>query len=359
MRTSILKRLALLIVPSLVALAILAAMKLSVADACRWESSSIAADPPVVDLAHQEDTTITVTLVHTETDPVPASVTCTLHTGRVITVGEGARLAAGDVVTWAGRVSGTQAITFTVHPAAWPTTTVLCAIDDGAVHTFTGTVLVDPLKRWFPITMNGHAPAPPTPTAFFEAHPSGSWHLLAGGQDLQDALDGGDVEAWRYDHTVSAANLPPDGGRPDYHVERGYVLFDLARAPAGRIVSATLELYVYNLSDIQGVFTATFHEGTWAAPPSTSDWNACGPILGTYDTRRYTPGPDPVVVPLPGLIGRTVPPRLHLVLRGDEETQLGFGEPALQASFWLNLPDAEWVFHPASCLHLAIAEGGP
>lgn len=359
MRTSVLKRLALLVVPSLVALAILAAMKWSVADVCRWEGSSITADPAVVDLAHQENTTITVTLVHTETDPVPASVTCTLQTGRVITVGEGAHLAASDVVTWTGRVSGTQAITFTVHLTAWPTTTVLCSIDDGTAYTFTGTVFVDPLKRWLPVTMNSHAPSPPTPTVFFEAHSSGSWHLLAKGQDLQDALDGSDVEAWRYDHTVSAANLPPDGGRPDYHVERGYVLFDLARAPAGQIVSATLELYVYNLSDIQGVFTATFHEGTWTAPPSTSDWNAYGPILGTYDTHRYVPGPDPVVVPLPGLIDRTVPPWLHLVLRGNEETWLGFGEPALQVSFWLNLPDAEWMLHPASRLRLAIAKGGP
>lgn len=194
-----------------------------------------------------------------------------------------------------------------------------------------------------------HDYAPPVP---FNAHAAGSWHFLAQGANLPDALAGDDVILWRYDHTLRAVNLPPDALRPRYGIERGCAVFDLAAAPPGIILTATLELYVLGQSDLQGDFVVRFHRGAWTEPPTAADWNRYDALLGTYDTAGWQQA-RPIWVPLPGLVGEPVPERLYLVLRGDEEAELPAGQDSHTACFALDLFDGT-NYVPASRLHLLI-----
>lgn len=191
-----------------------------------------------------------------------------------------------------------------------------------------GTTLYLPLvtREWWP------------PAWYSVYFPADSWFILAEGDNLTDTLDGSKiVEIGVVEEHLWVDNLPRDPMRPRYHVARSYVAVDLSGVPRGRIVSATLELYTDMLDCITGDFLIRFHEGQWDMPLSDPDWSAYGDLLGVYDTRLWEgPGLDkPIWVPLPGLVGREVPPELKLVVRGEEETDLPYGAYNLGARFAL------------------------
>ena len=191
-----------------------------------------------------------------------------------------------------------------------------------------------PVTVYFPLAARGWRPP-----AWYQVYfPSDAWYILAEGDDLTDTLDGSDiVETGRVDGHLWVDNIPPGGMRPRYHVARGYVELDLSDVPQGEIISASLELYTDMLGSVDGEFLVRFHKGMWDWPISASDWSAFGNLLGVYDTRLWEgPGLDhPIWVPLPGLVRQPVPQRLRLVVRGDEETNLPYGEQHFVARFAL------------------------
>ena len=178
--------------------------------------------------------------------------------------------------------------------------------------------------------------------------PAGSWYLNAEGESLGDTLAGGADQLWRYDPAAAVWNLPPGPGRPLYHVNRAFLSFDLADIPAGTIISATLELCIWDGS-LRGDFQVGFYQGNWIAPPEMADWDSIGSQLGALDTNEMSTGPDHTRVPLAGLVGQAVPEQLSLVIRGDETTELVWGDE-LSARFTL------WEGEPVSRLWLAVRE---
>lgn len=200
------------------------------------------------------------------------------------------------------------------------------------------------------------------PPTWFEVFPSSpTWHILATGDVLTDALTGNEIvevrENWH--DKLWAANIGPwPGVRDKTNVARSYFAFDLSElpdVPNGKVLSATLELYTDMLSSINGDFLLRFHRSQWQSPLTGADWSTFeSEPLGVYDTRLWEgPGLDkPIWVPLPGLVGQPVPKELKLVFRGDEETILGPWED-LTASIalrWRYEEDIPWV----SKLHVLI-----
>ena len=178
--------------------------------------------------------------------------------------------------------------------------------------------------------------------------PAGSWYLNAEGIDLVDTLAGGTDQLWHHDASASVWNLPPGPGRPLYHVNRAFLSFDLSDIPAGTIVSATLELCIWDGS-VRGEFDVGFYRGVWNVPPEMENWDSYGPLLGTLDTGEAVTGSEHTWVPLPGLVGQPVPDQLNLVIRGDETTELGWGD---ESSVRFTLWDGE----PVSWLWLAVQD---
>lgn len=146
-----------LVFPALIAVALLLTTRPATsADAARWADSSISADPARIDLVHQRETTLTVSLASGEPVSASVSVTCTVE-GRVIAAEPGVYLTGSDAITWTGEVSATEAFTFTVSPDTWPTATATCVIHDGT--SFGTTVEVKPLRQSMPLVMQDHAAA--------------------------------------------------------------------------------------------------------------------------------------------------------------------------------------------------------
>ena len=329
---------------------------------------SISLDPPVVDLAQgPREATVTVAVSQTEAanSTAPASlVICSIQSGEVVTVSNGLFPFGSSTVIWAGELltDAPTIFTFTVRPIQWPETNVPCIlINNGlAQQTVTGTIGVVPYQTWLPLTLRAYT-APIESTGIHTwTYPAENWLMQSAGSNLAEAVAGKNLLAWRYDQAALTQNQAPSAPGQPYYLKRSYLTFDLASLPAGKVISAWLELYTYNTW--YGQFDLKFERGQWSRPPTTTAWNAYGETLGVYDTAQWSAAAISFTVPLPGLIGQSRPAELNLTVRGDESTELPVGAlESLRTHIALQWPDhplrvvpQQPVDTPISRLHLII-----
>jgi hypothetical protein len=335
--------------------------------ASTWEVS-ISLDPSIVDLAQgTRETIVTVAVSHTE-EAAPAAlaslVICSVRSGEVVTVSHGLYPFGPNTIIWAGEVpTATPAIfTFTVQPMHWPETTVPCVlINEGlAQQTVTGTIDVVPYQTWLPLALRAYT-APIEPTGIHAwTYSAENWLMQSAGSNLAEAVTGNNLLAWRYDQAAITLNQAPSVSGQPYYLKRSFLTFDLKTLPAGKVISAWLELYTYNTW--YGRFDLKFERGLWSRPPDTSDWNSYSETLGLYDTGQWTATALSLTLPLPGLIGQPRPATLNLTLRGDETTELPVGAlESLRTHIALQWPDnplqslpQQPAGTPISQLHLII-----
>lgn len=340
---------------------------LALTAASTWEVS-IRLDPSVIDLAQgPRETTVTVTISQTEaTDhtALTSLVICSLQAGEVVTVSQGLYPFGSSTVLWAGEVltDAPAIFTFTVRPTRWPETVVPCAlINNGlAQQTVTATLGVTPYRVALPLLLRNYA-APIEPAGIHTwTYPAENWLMQSAGRNLVEAVAGNNLLAWRYDRAALTQNQAPSAPGQPYYLKRSFLTFDLTTLPAGKVISAWLELYTYNTW--YGEFDLTFERGQWSRPPTTADWNAFGETLGVYDTAQWSAAAISFTALLPGLIGQPRPTELNLTLRGDETTELPVGAlESLRTHIALLWPDnplrvvpQQPVDTPISRLHLII-----
>jgi hypothetical protein len=327
---------------------------------------SVSVDPAVIDLAQgPREVTVTVALSHTEAMADNALVICSVQPGEVVTMSAGLYPLGNSSAIWVGDVltDDTAVFSFTARPAQWPDTAVPCAlIESGLVQQIvTGTIGVTPYQVWLPMTLMNYA-SPIEPTGIHTwTYPVENWLMQSAGSDLTEAVAGSNLLAWRYDRAAITVNQPPSASGQPYYLTRSLLTFDLRPLPAGRVISAWLELHTYNTW--YGRFDLKFEHGLWSRPPTTASWNAYGETLGMYDTGQWTADALSMTVPLPGLIGQPRPAELNLTLRGDETTALPIGAlESLHTHIALQWPDNPLqsvpqlpTDTPISRLHLIIA----
>ena len=304
---------------------------------------SVNVDPAIVDLAQgQHEATVTVALSRTESMAENALIICSVQSGEVVTVSDGLYPLGTSSVIWVGDVltDATSVFSFTVRPAQWPDTAVPCIlIESGQVQqSVTGTINVAPYHVWLPMTLKNYA-SPIEPTGIHTwTYPAENWLMQSNGSDLAGAVAGSNLLTWRYDRAAITNNQPPSAFGQPYYLTRSMLSFDLTSLPAGKITSASLELYTYNTW--YGRFDLKFERGLWARPPTIADWNAYSETLGVYDTGQWMTSTLSMTVPLPGLIGQPRPAELNLTLRGDETTDLPIGAlQSLHTHIALQWPD--------------------
>jgi len=356
------RRESLLLAATTLALALLA-LTLSIAPAARADGSGPTKLTSAQSARHGQMVTYTI-VVRDLAAPPTATIYLTDDLPTGLSYLPGTLTATSGLVTdtgapalcWSGTLSPTPAVTVTyavsVSAAAPQVITNAAVIVAPGYPPLTPTawLLANPYRlslpqvtRWYPAF---------THTTYSDQ----SWQLLGRGANLAEARSGAD-EVWRYDPVCITANFPPYQTRTVYLIQRSFVTFDLAGSPQGVILSATLELYTEMINSIEGDFEVSFHLGEWTGTPTKADWNRYGAVVGTYDTSQWQPGPDPIWIPLPGLVGRPVPPQLKLVARGDEVTELPPGLDRLTAYFSLQVLDDEFNYVPAARLHLVIGGG--
>jgi hypothetical protein len=327
---------------------------------------SVSVDPAVVDLAQgQREVTVTVAFSHTASMADNAIVLCSVQPGVVVTVSDELYPLGTSSVIWVGDVltDVTSVFSFTARPAQWPDTPVPCAlIESGLVQQIvTGTIGFVPYRVWLPTTLKSYA-SPIEPTGIhIWTYPAENWLMQSAGSDLAGAVAGSNLLAWRYDRAAITVNQPPSAFGQPYYLTRSLLAFDLSPLPAGRVISAWLEIHTYNTW--YGRFDLKFEHGLWSRPPTIADWNTYGETLGVYDTGQWTTGTLSMSVPLPGLIGQPRPAELNLTLRGDETTALQIGAlQSLHTHIALQWPDNPLqstpqmpTDTPISRLHLILA----
>lgn len=238
-----------------------------------------------------------------------------------------------------------------------------CALINSGLmqQTVTATIGVMPYRVLLPLVLRNYAD-PIEPTGILTwTYPAENWLMQSAGSNLAEAVAGNNLLAWRYDRAALTQNQAPSTPGQPYYLKRSFLTFDLTGLPAGKVISAWLELYTYNTWS--GQFDLKFERGQWSRPPTTADWNEYGETLGVYDTGQWSAAAISLTVSLPGLIGRPRPAELNLTLRGDETTELPVG--ALEslrthiALLWpdnpLHSPPQQPADTPISRLHLIIA----
>jgi hypothetical protein len=327
---------------------------------------SVSVDPAVVDFAQgQREATVTVAFSHTESMADNTLIICSVQSGEVVTVSAGLYPLGTSSVIWVGDVltDATAVFSFTARPAQWPNTAVPCAlIESGLVQQIvTGTIGIIPYRVWLPTTLKSYA-SPIEPTRIHTwTYPAENWLMQSAGSDLAEAVAGSNLLAWRYDRAAITVNQPPSASGQPYYLTRSMLTFDLSPLPAGKVISAWLELHTYNTW--YGRFDLKFERGWWSRPPTIADWNDYGETLGMYDTGQWTADALSITVPLPSLIGQPRPAELNLTLRGDETTALPIGAlESLHTHIALQWPDNPLqstpqlpTDTPISRLHLIIA----
>ncbi len=319
---------------------------------------TIELSPAVVSLP--QTAMVTVSLSHTGSSE-NALAYCDVQAGWIETTSSGIYRLSDNQVLWAGNVmTDTPTIfSFTVRPQRWPLTTIPCAmLDQGSVQpSVTGTLTVIPYQVWMPliqVSPSSTVDLTGTPVAVY---PAGNWLIQSEGNNLASAAAGSNLTVWRFDRTAVTLNQPPSVSGNPYYVVRSLLSFDLSAQPAGRVITAWLELYTYNTW--YGQFDLRFSRGHWTVPPTASDWNAFDEVLGVYDAGQWSLGTLSLTVGLPGLVGQPRPASLQLTLAGDEVTELPVGAlESLRSSIALQLPEvARPMTSPAtpiSRLHLLI-----
>ena len=335
----------------------------SMAQSSAW-SLVVDTGPGTVDLAVQLELTVTASFSATS----PANdvlVICAVQSGQINALSPGLYPLGDHIAIWTGDLLAeeTSAFTLTIRPGTWPETHVPCAIIEAGVtqQAVTGTLAVTPFQSYVPSVLNNYAQPLPEPTGVHTwTYPAQNWLINSSGANYAEAAAGTHLTTWRYDRYAVLVNQPPTPTGGAYNISRDHLYFDVSAMPAGQIISAWLELHVFNTWSNAGGYDLVFQRGTWSVPPTTPDWTAYGEILGVYDTDQYTPTASVITIPLSGLIGQARPPEVKLTLRGDEFTEFPVGalnwrmvHIALQWP-WSDPPD-----QPVSRLHLIIAEPTP
>jgi hypothetical protein len=304
----------------LTVVALMIVVNRSAADETPWLGSSIVAEPSSFDLAHDQAVTLTVSLSNTGAPVDNLLSVCDLQSGEVLTTSAAVYPLSSQYLLWAGDISDTASFSLTIRPRRWPQTTLACAIIDRGMiqHVFTGTLEVTPFASFLPVVLLAYAP-PVEPVVTF-TYPAANWLIQSTGTNLTDTLPGQHLNLWRYDRTASTVNQHL-WGASNYYLVRSLLAFDLSQLPHGRILSATLELYIFN-SWQNNDFDLHFDQGAWSVPPSSADWDHYGESLGVYDTRQWSPGVISITVPLTGLLTQPRPDQLNLTVRGDETTNV-------------------------------------
>lgn len=264
----------------------------ALASSGQWDNSSIAADPPVVNLARQHQVTLTVSLVNA--GPGVAEdvlLACTAERGEILSASGAYRI--GEYALWAQDVpAGATTFTFTARPATWPTMSAPCWVyDDGELqYVFTGTVGVEPLQVYLPLVARALSSTTiiTVPLRFVVGRSVAmppSWRVAFEAAGYFLAADGVYVQAVNYvdDYT--------------YWIDRAFLLAQIPDLMGRKVVSAGAWFFAAPTSRN----TVAIHAGEWLGsnlPELPRHWQGYGEVEGTVMLEYNLLGWYPLEIPL-------------------------------------------------------------
>ncbi|HEY4722011.1 MAG TPA: hypothetical protein VII92_09205, partial [Anaerolineae bacterium] len=253
-----------------------------------WGASSVALDPPQIDLRQRSEITATIVLSNTGADAPGLALTCTLQAGTILTYSAGISTTS-DGLTWTGDVSSNQSITLSLvaHPTAWPNLLMPCTIADGSNQQFpiTGSATITPATFYLPIVLHNVSAA----TTTEQTNPGGGYIVSASSHNYTEALAGAGQppylveEHWQGGWFQSIRwNLPSDNF---YAVMRSYLEFDTSSIPPDGVVSNVVLSLVVRNTDTGQIGDFSVHQGDWASLANApAAWAAFNPTVLAYQT---------------------------------------------------------------------------